>query len=134
MIENMNTFIKRQKNVITLMLLVTLMCWFIPYAKYIAIIIIPIYAFWFNKHKKILMSDIEQHFVKNHTEEYDEFKKHTRKVSVLDINIAPFTKSEYFVETMFDRVFIEKCNEANTVNFIVVIMIIGLAGTILLLS
>lgn len=134
MIESLDIFIKKQNNVVTMVLFLTLMCWFIPYAKYLAIIIIPIYAVWFIKGKKTLMSEVELHYIKNHTEEYERFKASGYKVSALDINISPFVKSEYFVETMFDRLLLEKCDQVNKVNFVVVIMIMGLAGTVLLIT
>ena len=74
MVENINEFISRQKNAISLLLLLTLMCIFTSFAKYLAIIVIPIYAVVFTRNKKELMVQIEKHFIENHTEEYRLFK------------------------------------------------------------
>lgn len=131
MVENINEFISRQKNAISLLLLLTLMCIFTSFAKYLAIIVIPIYAVVFTKNKKELMKQIEKHFLENHTEEYRLFMESGYKDSLLDIRVSPFVHSTYFVETMFDRVFLEKCKQANKINFITIIMIIILSLTIL---
>lgn len=134
MVDSLDKLIKYQKNMITVILFFTIMCWFISFVNLIGIIFIPVYALLYSLKERKLKAELEQFYIDLHEEEFNNYKKSGAKVSLLKIEISPFIKSKHFIKGTFDSHIIEKCNELDKVNLVVTVMILALSGTILFIS